>query len=185
MKTALLGGVFLLYPLIVFLGLKWIEPSLVAFILVILALLRYRFSKSAIPIPFLKVMGINVIVLLSFSVLANSAFLLKLYPVVMSLSFFTVFAYSLWKPPAVITLIAETRDQLTEKGRLYTESVTKIWCIFFLVNAAIAFWTIFLSDDYWLLYNGLISYVLMGVLFVCEWLIRRILKKNDQSNLIT
>ncbi len=185
MKSIVLGGVFLLYPLIVFFGLQWFEPSVLALVLVALAILRYRFSNKKMPIPFLKVIGINIILLLSFSALANSAFLLKLYPVVMSLSFFTIFSYSLYKPPAVITLIARSKEPLTINGLVYTEKVTKVWCWFFIINALVALWTVFQHQDYWLIYNGLISYLLMAVLFICEWLIRKKFNKHDQSDLIS
>lgn len=45
--------------------------------------------------------------------------------------------------------------------------------LFFLVNGAIALFTaLYSSDKIWALYNGLISYGLMGMLFVGEWLVR-------------
>lgn len=185
MKGIALGIVFVLYPLIVFFGLKWLEPSILALVLVGLAILRYNFSKSKLPIPFLNAVGIVIIFLLSFSAFANSALLLKLYPVVMNLSFFSIFCYSLYKPPAVITLIAGARDKLTENAVIYTRKVTMVWSVFFICNAVVALWTVFQSDEYWALYNGLISYVFVGILFTCEWLVRRNFKKNDQSNIIT
>jgi len=184
-KNIALGLVFLLYPLIVFVGLKWFEPSMLALVLVGLALIRYYFSKNKTAIPLIKIVGINAILLLSFSVFANSAFLLKLYPVVISFSFFSVFLYSIFKPPSVITLIASARGKITENAVLYTRKVTLVWCAFFIINGLIALWTVFQSDEYWALYNGVISYVLVGVLFACEWLVRRKFKKNDQSNYIT
>jgi len=60
-----------------------------------------------------------------------------------------------------------------------------VWSVFFICNAVVALWTVFQSDEYWALYNGLISYVFVGILFTCEWLVRRNFKKNDQSNIIT
>ena len=184
-KNIALGLIFLLYPLIVFIGLKWFEPSIIALVLVSLTLLRVYFSKNKAPIPLTKVIGINAILLLSFSVFANSALLLKLYPVVMSFSFFSVFIYSIFKAPAVITLIASARGKITENAVTYTRKVTMVWCCFFILNGFIALWTVFQSDEYWAIYNGIISYVLMGMLFACEWLVRRNFKKNDRSNYIT
>ena len=185
MKAIALGIVFVLYPLIVFFGLKWFEPSVIALVLVGLALLRYNFSKSKLPIPFLNAIGIVIILLLIFSFFANSALLLKLYPVVMSLGFFSIFCYSLFKPPTVITLIAGARRKLTTNAVIYTRKVTMVWSVFFICNALVALWTIFQSNEYWAIYNGFISYVLVGILFSCEWLVRRNFKKNDQSNIIT
>jgi uncharacterized membrane protein len=184
-KNIALGFVFLLYPFIVFIGLKWFEPSILGLVLVCLALTRYCFSRNKVPIPLMKIVGINAILLLSFSAFANSAFLLKLYPVVMSFSFFSVFIYSYIKPPSVITLIASKRSKLTENSLVYTRKITLVWCVFFVFNGGIALWTIFQSDEYWAIYNGVISYVLVGILFACEWLVRRNFKKNDRSNYIT
>lgn len=184
-KNIALGLVFLLYPFIVFIGLKWFEPSILALALVSLTLLRIYFSKNKTSIPLVNIVGINAILLLSFNVFANSATLLKLYPVVMNFSFFSVFMYSVFKPPAVITLIAGARNKITENAVTYTRKVTLVWCCFFMLNGLIALWTVFQSDEYWTVYNGVISYVLMGILFACEWLVRRNFKKNDRSNYIT
>lgn len=184
-KNIALGLIFILYPFIVFIGLKWFEPSVLALALVSLTLLRVYFSKNKVSPPLIKIVGINAILLLSFSVFANSALLLKLYPVVMSFSFFSVFIYSIFKAPAVITLIASARGKITENAVIYTRKVTMVWCCFFILNGLIALWTVFQSDEYWTLYNGVISYILMGILFACEWIVRRNFKKNDQSNYIT
>lgn len=55
----------------------------------------------------------------------------------------------------------------------YTRRVTQVWCGFFLLNGAAAFATaIWASEAIWSLYTGVISYVLMGVLFGVEFLVR-------------
>jgi uncharacterized membrane protein len=184
-KNIALGLVFLLYPFIVYVGLSWFEPSILALALVFLTLIRVYFSKNKTVSPLLKIVAINAILLLGFNVFANSALLLKLYPVVISFSFFSVFIYSIFKPPTVITLVASARDKLTENAVIYTRKVTLVWCFFFIINGLIALWTVFQSDEYWTLYNGIISYILMGILFACEWLVRRNFKKHDRSNYIT
>ena len=183
MKSLALSILFLLYPVIVFFGLQWLEPKIVGLILVTLALVRFRFTQHKIPLPFLNIISINVIVLLAFSVLSNSAFLLKLYPVLMNVSFLSIFTYSLFKGPAAITIIARLREELTEKAITYTEKVTWVWCGFFLINGTISLWTVYQSEELWLWYNGLVSYILMGLLFAIEWLVRIRVKKNDSSNI--
>ncbi|MBU2871616.1 hypothetical protein [Colwellia sp. E2M01] len=184
-KNVALGLVFILYPFIIFFGLKWIEPSVLALILVSLTLLRIYVSKNKKAIPLVKVVGINAVLLLSLNIFVNSTILLKLYPVIINFSFLSVFIYSIFNPPAVITLIASSQEKLTENAVHYTRKVTLVWCVFFMVNGLIALWTVFQSDEYWTVYNGIISYILMGLLFTCEWLVRRNFKKNDQSNYIT
>jgi uncharacterized membrane protein len=55
--------------------------------------------------------------------------------------------------------------------------VTAVWLGFFLANAAISTATaIGGSLELWTLYNGFISYVIMGVLFISEWILRGYLR---------
>ena len=55
----------------------------------------------------------------------------------------------------------------------YTRRVTQVWCIFFFVNGAIALVTaLWASPATWTLYNGLIAYVMMGLLFAGEYVVR-------------
>jgi len=59
----------------------------------------------------------------------------------------------------------------------YTRRVTQVWCGFFVLNGSVALVTaLWASDATWALYNGLISYCLMGCLFAGEWLVRRKVK---------
>ena len=39
--------------------------------------------------------------------------------------------------------------------------------------------TVFLSTEIWALFNGLISYILIGLMFVAEFIVRRKVLKND------
>ena len=56
----------------------------------------------------------------------------------------------------------------------YTRQVTWVWVGYFIVNAgiasALALWA---PLSWWTLYTGLIAYLLMGLLFAGEWLIRQ------------
>ena len=65
----------------------------------------------------------------------------------------------------------------------YTRILTAVWVSFFIANGSIAAWTaLYASIDTWTLYNGLISYVLIAVLFVGEWPVRRILRaRHDRK----
>ena len=56
----------------------------------------------------------------------------------------------------------------------YTRRVTQVWCGFFVFNGSLALLTaLYASDGVWMLYNGLLAYVLMGILFAGEWLVRQ------------
>ena len=178
MKQFLIGALVLLYPVTVYFGLQWVQPSVIAIIMAVVILLRYWLLGGSELSPQMRLIGISAIVLFVFTAITNSNISLHLYPVLISLGFFSVFLYSIYRPPSIITQIASLRDSLSEEKVNYTVKVTKVWCGFFILNAGVAFVTVWLDNkELWLLYNGLVSYVLMGLLFAAEWLYRIKIKK--------
>lgn len=101
------------------------------------------------------------------------------YPILVSLTVCAYFLYSLYKPPTIIERIARTIDpNLTAEGVLYTRRVTWAWVSFLVFNAGVSFVTaLWGSMDQWLLWNGFVSYVFMGILFIGEYCVRKFLKK--------
>lgn len=98
-----------------------------------------------------------------------------LYPVMVSFSMGTVFVKSLISPPSLIEQLARLHEPLLdEQGIIYTHKVTILWAIYCfsngLISGAIALWG---SHTTWALYNGVISYVIMGILFAGEFGVRR------------
>ena len=115
-----------------------------------------------------------VLMLLKTRIPAKAALTLKLYPVAVNAVLLGVFSSSLLKPPSVIERMARLKiPELSARQVSYTRSVTKVWCAFFLLNGltalATALWT---SAEVWALYNGVISYILVGCLFAVERLAR-------------
>ncbi|MCK5717639.1 MAG: hypothetical protein KAH77_09135, partial [Thiomargarita sp.] len=48
------------------------------------------------------------------------------------------------------------------------------WCIFFIFNVIMATLTTFYATlEMWTLYNGLIAYILMGLIFIIEYGVRQ------------
>jgi DNA gyrase, B subunit len=111
----------------------------------------------------------------------RGGFLAYLYPVLVSLAFLAFFAFSL-KNEAVITKIARLKEpDLDEKGVNYTRNLTKIWCAFFVFNAALSLALALIEDKlYWSVYSGAVSYALMGALFFGEILFRKRFIKSDE-----
>lgn len=171
LRAGLVWLLTLLYPLVIYLGLGRWEPRWLALFLLVIALGRAFVNRDRLWL--LASLGAGVLVACSF--LGNQALPLKLYPVMVSLVFLSVFALSLRFPPTVIERLARLHDpDLPEAAVAYTRRVTWVWCGFFLFNALVSLATaLFASDAQWALYNGLISYVLMGLLFAGEWLLRQ------------
>jgi uncharacterized membrane protein/acyl-CoA synthetase (AMP-forming)/AMP-acid ligase II len=133
--------------------------------------------------PFLSAViffGIGIVCFIS-----NSALFLKLYPVLISGMLLGVFGSTLFFPPVMIFRFAVLQDRsikgsLAEKRiEAYCRRVTLVWCGFFVLNGGIAAGTVFFaSDAVWTVYNGGISYILMGTLFLGELVIRKMIDKN-------
>jgi uncharacterized membrane protein len=106
---------------------------------------------------------------------------LKCYPVLINVFMLILFGYSLIAPPTAIERIARLKEpNLPPIAVTYTRRVTQIWCGFFVINACISLSTaLWASPAIWSLYNGLISYLLMGLLFGSEYLFRQHFKRRQ------
>ena len=103
----------------------------------------------------------------------------------MNLCFFCAFSFTLYKPPSMIYRFAVLMDKSIpgspweKKISIYCRKVTLVWITFFVVNGCVAAWTIITgSDAQWAIYNGGISYILMGILFAGEYITRRMVQKK-------
>lgn len=171
-----MGGLTLAYPLLVYFSLGRIDVRWVALGLIVLAGLRMWSEKQRTWV----VAAVGAIVLAALTALTRAAWPLKLYPVVISFTMLAVFAYSLINPPSVIERLARLSDpNLPPHAVAYTRRVTQVWCGFFIFNGAVALITaLWATDHIWALYNGLISYGLMGALFAGEWLLRQRVRRS-------
>lgn len=105
---------------------------------------------------------------------------LKLYPPICNFTVFMVFFLSLFAKETVIQKFARAcGDKLEKPAWNYTRNLTYFWCIFMFLNFALSVYTIFLSDNIWILYNGFISYILVGLMFAIEYVVRIILRKRN------
>ena len=93
--------------------------------------------------------------------------------------FLADFGGSLFAKQTVIERLARLQHpNLPPEGVHHTRRVTQIWCGFFVFNggmAALLAWSG--RHDWWAVYTGIVSYILMGVLFVGEWVYRKLVLK--------
>lgn len=97
----------------------------------------------------------------------------KLYPAVMVTAVLTAFAVSLWRTPLVEVIARKMGEVLDARGVAYCRNVTRLWVIFLSAHLAVTLATVFAPPAVWVWYNGCVAYVLMGGLFVGEWLYRK------------
>jgi uncharacterized membrane protein len=100
--------------------------------------------------------------------------LLLAVPVVMSAFLAFVFGRSLATVPLVERFAALEHPDLMGELAGYCRHVTQLWFGFLLANAALCLvLALFAPLEVWALYTGFGCYVLMGVLFAAEWLVRQ------------
>jgi len=170
MLKPLLVLVSLAYPVLIYfmlehLGAVWLLPLMFG-LLAWRALSSRQRAERAVLLAALAVLAVLVVLL-------PPALTLKLYPVLMSLAMLALFGSSLLQEQSLVERLARIKEpDLPEAGVRYTRRVTWIWTLFFAANALAALATLFMSDRAWVLYNGLIAYLLISSLMAGEWIVR-------------
>ncbi|WP_271104187.1 hypothetical protein [Pseudomonas tohonis] len=160
------------YPFAVYYGMEHLSPRLFALLLGGLWLAR---SLSAAQRPgnrWTAVAALGFCLLLG---LVNQADLLRWYPVLMSAVLLGLFGTSLFHGTPLVERMARLREpELPDVAVRYTRRVTAVWAGFFLANGLVAAGlTLWAPLSWWTLYTGFIAYLLMGLLFAGEWLVRQ------------
>ncbi|HDT5518392.1 TPA: hypothetical protein QHK07_003560 [Klebsiella aerogenes] len=181
----LMTGVMLLaWPFLVWFGLahnslQWLLP-----LMALLLFLRFRQTRrQAGPLNVVtQVVAATGMTLCIASYLLKNHQLLLFYPVVVNTVMLAVFGGSLWSSMPIVERLARLREPaLPERAVRYTRRVTQIWCAFFVGNGGIALFTALHGDmSLWTAWNGMISYLLIGMLMAGEWLVRQRVIKRDK-----
>jgi len=140
--------------------------------------------KAVLCIGFLVCGGIVAII-------TRSARILTFYPALVNLFFLVLFGHTLFMGPSMVYRFATLKDKsiaispYRKKIAAYCRNVTLVWCCFFIVNGSIALMSVF-GETYrfWALYNGCIAYILMGLLFAGEYIVRKFVQKNMKGDFI-
>lgn len=171
--------VLLLYPVYVWWAVTYWHP--VAALIPIAAgalcmLFRPEKARSMQP-----VYAGTAVLLLAALAIGQAEQAMLWYPVWVNAALLTLFAVSLVRGKPVVERIATAMEgSLDEKGVRYTRAVTKVWCVFFALNGAVAAATAVYADwNYWVLYNGFLAYVLIGLLMIVEWQVRKRVRATD------
>jgi acyl-coenzyme A synthetase/AMP-(fatty) acid ligase/uncharacterized membrane protein/3-hydroxymyristoyl/3-hydroxydecanoyl-(acyl carrier protein) dehydratase len=175
------------YPVLVFCSLVVLKIPLRYFSIFVVCVAAAAFigatSRKKDP---LRICGAGLLAALGLACfLSNAPVFLKLYPVLMNAVMLGAFGSTLFAPPPMIFRFATLADK-TIRGSLaekrierYCRTVTAVWCAFFVVNGGIAAWTVASgSDALWSVYNGGISYILIGGLFAGEFIVRKIMDRT-------
>lgn len=182
--SLLLASLGLLYPGLVYLALDRVPAGALA--LAALALVAARLGLlarggplAAVLIPPLALVAFATILL----ALTGAERAALTYPVLMSLGMASAFAWSLrpGHPCLVEHFAALSEPDPTPAARAYMRKVTVAWALVLSGNAALSGWTVLHGDPaLWALYNGLLSYLLLGGTAGIEYLIRRAISRQTR-----
>lgn len=181
----LFAAIVIAYPLIVYFGLERLGGRGLAICIIAIALARLllvrRFEELRSAVPHTAVVAAMLLIFGIAAAATDSATLLLYYPIGMNVLMFAIFFTSLLFPPTIIEQLARLRTpDLPAAGVVYTRRVTMVWCAFFVFNGSMAVYTTFGSNlGFWAVYNSVISYSLMGLLFAGEYVVRRYVQRRD------
>jgi uncharacterized membrane protein len=173
--NVLTAALTLVYPLAIWLGHGRIEPRWLAGLLLLTAASRLPALKAGASARWTAALVLALaLALVALAVGANAVLPLKLYPVLVNATLLAAFGASLVSGPSMVERLARLREpDLPPAAVGYTRRVTQAWCVFFVVNGAVALGAaLFAPEAIWSLYTGVVSYVLMGLMFGGEFLLR-------------
>lgn len=84
------------------------------------------------------------------------------------------FGRTLLRGPSLVETLARLQEpELSDAQIAHCRTFTAVWCVFFAINTGVCL-SLAVREDLWLwaLYTGVLSYVLMGMVFGVEWLVR-------------
>ncbi len=165
----------LAYPLLVYMLLDRVSPALMIVGLGILGAARIATGSSIHRKHRTLLLGMLVL-FCTVAYLDARWEWVKLYPVLVNVAGAAWFAWTLIRPPSAaerFARLANPRERFDWRKSSYTKRVTQVWVAFFLLNGGAATYTaLAASTGVWAIYNGLISYLLIGLLLGGEYLFR-------------
>jgi uncharacterized membrane protein len=168
----------LAYPLLVYAGLEWLEPRVLALglgaVFVLRSVTRWR-QPSLGELRRLAPPALLLAAVVGLTALWNDPRGLFLAPALANGALLLAFGRTLLGggPPLVETLARLQVPDLPPDEVRYCRGVTWMWCAFFAANAGVALLLALGGDrEAWALYNGVIAYALLGLLFAVEFTVR-------------
>jgi uncharacterized membrane protein len=171
-KNIFISCLFLLYPYLVYRGIEsgkvWIAPAIFSAIF-----LKQAFTTQNIKIKIFKVLIAIGLLLGAYYLQTITA---KVLPILIQLILMYFFGRTLLKnkgPSFIESFVRLEYPVFPPEISEYCRLLTIIWTAFFGINALVcvllAIWG---SDAWWALFNGVIIYIMMGLLFAGEYIYR-------------
>lgn len=106
----------------------------------------------------------------------------RAYPLAMVAIALFLFARSLWTTPLAEQIARRMGEALDADGVRYCRLATWAWVVFLSLHFLLTAATLFLSRETWAWYNGCVSYLLLGLMFVGEYGARVLYRRHHGRN---
>ena len=169
---------FAIYPVVVYVGITRWNPRAVAVLLLLVLVpvlsIRYR-NRSRGQLWAVAQVPLAVLAVLILAAFTNDHRLVLGLPVLVNAVLLLHFASSLRGAMPVVERLARLEQpELSPSEVRYCRSVTWLWVSFFVVNGLVAGVLAVTGPlSLWAVYTGLVSYLLIGVVFAGEFIVRR------------
>jgi len=194
------GLIAILYPILVFctlvvfkLPIRYLSIGIIIFAIAY-SIINSRHYKGKHTIA-LFVSPLILCIIGVISLCGDSEFFIKLYPALASLAYLTIMVTSFFFPPPLAYYFIDIFDKKI-KTKIpkeifddYCFKASVVWCIFFVIDCIIS--VITTIDDIvskiitthspkvvWGVYNGCITYCIMGLIFVGEFIVLKKIEKK-------
>ncbi len=176
--------VLLAYPGLVYFGMSSGSPRQVSIVLLLILApaIFSRLSKNSNQgVRILALVPFSIIAILSLTALLDEQSYILITPVATNTMLLIAFGSTLRRGklnapvmPMIERFARMQESELSDDQQAWCRMWTWIWCMFFIANGTtallLATWG---TVKWWALYNGLLCYGLIGLLFASEWLLRR------------
>jgi len=171
-KSIIVTGLFLAYPYLVYRGIEsgvvWVAPAIFSGMV-----LMQSFTTRNIKIKIVKAL-ISIGLLLGAYYLQT--FTAKVLPVLIQLMLMVFFGRTLLKdkgPSFIESFVRLEFPQIPPEISEYCRQLTLLWTVFFAFNAIMCVLLAITGNDYWwVLYNGVLIYLMIAVLMIAEYIYR-------------
>jgi len=187
----LFGIIAIMYPILVFcalvvfkLPISYLSIGIIIFAIAYSIVNSRNYKGKHTIILFVSPMILCVIGVISLC-LDDSPIFIKLYPALASLSYLIIMLTSFFFPPPLAYYFIDIFDKSIKTKipkdvfNIFCYRATILWCVFFFVDGTIAIITAFFGSDFiWGIYNGGITYFVMGLIFLGEFIVLKIIEKK-------
>jgi uncharacterized membrane protein len=175
--TFLLGSFTIGYPFLISAALAFGRPRLMAAIIGIVLLVpgalawRARRRREAL---YRLAEVVLLALFLAVAAIVNEAHVFRLGPALANVAMLVSFGRTLLSGPSMAESIARIRRRdLPREAVGYCRRLTLLWCVFFGLNAAFITWLAFYASlASWMIYTGVVAYLLAGGFLMAELVYR-------------